>query len=118
MKLTMMITIGALAVAAPALAQIKPPVKAMPGMAAHQKAAPTSTMMVADGAGVVRAVDATGGTVTIEHGPIAALKWPAMTMKMTANPRALLKGVSVGQSVKFRLMQMGNTTEVTAIRPN
>ena len=32
------------------------------------------------GSGTIQAVDAAAHTVTIAHGPIEALKWPAMTM--------------------------------------
>jgi Cu(I)/Ag(I) efflux system protein CusF len=86
-------------------------------MAGMNHGPPSGGMVMADGVGVVRAVDVTGGMVTIEHAPIAALKWPAMTMKMKATPPTILKGVSVGQSVKFKLMQMGDATEVTSIQP-
>lgn len=99
--------------ATPVLAQTA--MKGMPGMAAHNA---DSGMTSGQGAGVVRAVDRAGATVTIEHGPIAALKWPAMVMKLKANPPSLLKGVSVGQSVKFTVMQMGADAQLTAIKPN
>ena len=39
-----------------------------------------SSMIMASGVGVVKSVDAKAGTVVIQHDPIAALKWPAMTM--------------------------------------
>ena len=39
---------------------------------------------VAFASGKVEAVDATAGTVTIAHGPVDALKWPAMTMTFKA----------------------------------
>ena len=106
-----------LALATSASAQTTGGMKAMPGMAAP-KASSGSTMVMAEGVGVVRAVDPTAGTVTLEHGPIAALNWPAMVMKLKANPATLLKGLRVGQPVKFQLMQMGETTEVRGIRPN
>ena len=40
--------------------------------------------------------------VTIDHPPIKALHWGAMTMAFKADP-ALLKGVSRGSKVVFRL---------------
>jgi Cu(I)/Ag(I) efflux system protein CusF len=73
-------------------------------------------MMMASGEGVVTALNAKAGTVTIHHGPIAALKWPAMTMAFNANPPSLLKGIKVGQTVSFTLMQMGGSTSLTAIK--
>ena len=62
-------------------------------------AAPQST----SGEGVVKAVDVKAGTVVIAHGPIAALKWPAMTMKFKVESAAVLKGVTVGKKVHFVL---------------
>jgi Cu(I)/Ag(I) efflux system protein CusF len=103
----------ALAVASPALAD---PSGNMPGMAGGQMAAAAS-MTTADGAGVVKAVDARKGTVTIQHGPIAGLNWPAMTMAFKASPPALLQGVTVGESVKFKLMKMAGGVQLTAIQP-
>jgi Cu(I)/Ag(I) efflux system protein CusF len=40
----------------------------------------------ASGEGVIKAVDIKAGTVVIAHGPIPALKWPAMTMKFRSSP--------------------------------
>jgi Cu(I)/Ag(I) efflux system protein CusF len=101
----------ALAVAAPALAQDAAAMSGMNGMS-------QSSMATADGAGIVRAVDPQAGTVTIQHGPIAGLKWPAMTMAFKASSPSLLHGVTVGQTVKFKLMQMGGAIQLTAIQPN
>jgi Cu(I)/Ag(I) efflux system protein CusF len=107
---------AALAVAAPAIAQPAGDMKAMPGMAGPS-GADQSSMTTTDGAGVVTAVDAKGGTVTIHHGPIAKLGWPAMTMAFKASPPSLAQGVKAGQSVTFTLMQMGGSTTLTAIQP-
>jgi Cu(I)/Ag(I) efflux system membrane fusion protein len=37
-------------------------------------------------------IDAKAGTVSIEHGPVASLKWPAMTMEFKVANDGLLKG--------------------------
>jgi Cu(I)/Ag(I) efflux system protein CusF len=66
----------------------------------HSVAAPQS----AEGEGVVRAINAQAGTVTVDHGPIAALNWPAMTMAFPVQSPALLNGVSVGSRVHFVLV--------------
>lgn len=55
------------------------------------------------GEGTIRAIDLKTGSVTVEHGPIATLKWPAMTMDFPVKDKALLKGVKPGQSVEFEL---------------
>ena len=57
----------------------------------------------AAGDGVVKAVNVKAGTVVIAHGPIPALKWPAMTMKFKVESAAVLKGVKVGKKVHFVL---------------
>ena len=57
----------------------------------------------AEGEGVIKAIDPKGASVTIAHGPIAALKWPAMTMTFKTEKAELTTGLSVGQSVHFVL---------------
>ena len=103
-----------LILAAVALIALAAPVFAQ---AAGAPGANPSSMTTAEGAGVVTAVDAKGGTVTIHHGPIAKLAWPAMTMAFKATPPSLLLGVKVGEPVTFALMQMGGATTLTAIKP-
>lgn len=107
----------ALSLAAPAFAQPASDMKNMPGMSGAQ-GSDHSSMTMADGAGVVTAVDGKAGTVTIHHGPIPKLSWPAMTMAFKASPPTLLQGVKAGQSVTFTLMQMDGSTTLTAIQPN
>jgi Cu(I)/Ag(I) efflux system protein CusF len=106
----------ALTSATSAVAQSPGAVNDMSGVTAI-KVADNSSMTVADGAGVVTAIDNKAGTVTIHHGPIAKLGWPAMIMTFKASPPSLLRGVKVGQSVTFTLMQMGGSTTLTAILP-
>ena len=71
---------------------------------------------VGRGSGVVTAIDPKAAKVTIQHGPIATLGWPAMTMAFTAIPPTLLKTVKVGQRVDFAMRMRGSAAEVTAIR--
>ena len=70
----------------------------------------------ATGRGVISAIDAQGGKITIEHEPIASLEWPAMTMGFAASP-ALIEGAKVGDSVEFDLVVRGSAGEIKAIRP-
>ena len=106
-----------LAMAVPALAQSAGHMNGMPGMSSTA-GADQAPMTMAAGAGVVTAVDARAGTVTVHHGPISALNWPAMTMTFKATSPSVLKGVKVGQSVTFQLMKMGDAIQLTAIRPS
>jgi Cu(I)/Ag(I) efflux system periplasmic protein CusF len=73
-----------------------------------------STM--AKGTGTVTEIDKTAGTITLDHGPIEALKWPAMTMSFKATPATLLDTVKVGDKVSFDLKMTGGSGEVTAIQ--
>lgn len=102
-------TAAVLAIGGPALAQ-QHDMGAMAGM--DMKA---SAPAGAQGAGVIKALDLKAGSVTLQHGPIAALKWPAMTMAFKADP-SLLKTVKVGQKVTFTV-KPGATPEVIAIAP-
>ena len=102
-------TAAVLAIGGPALAQ-QHDMGAMAGM--DMKA---SAPAGAQGSGVVKALDLKAGSVTLQHGPIAALKWPAMTMAFKADP-SLLKTVKVGQKVTFTV-KPGATPEVIAIAP-
>ena len=70
----------------------------------------------AKGAGVVSAIDKTAGTITLDHGPIAEAKWPAMTMAFKATPPSLLDTVKVGDKVAFDLKLVEGGGEVTAIQ--
>ena len=55
---------------------------------------------IASALGTVQSIDAVAGTITLAHGPVEALKWPAMTMGFTATP-AQIESVQVGQQVQF-----------------
>lgn len=68
------------------------------------------------GVGVITAIDPKAGSLTIRHGPIAALNWPGMTMSFKANPATLLRGLKVGQRIGFDLKASGMTAQVTAVQ--
>jgi Cu(I)/Ag(I) efflux system protein CusF len=70
------------------------------------------------GTGVIKAIDPQAGTLTIQHGPIPAVSWPAMTMTFKAKPTTLLHGLKVGQTIGFDTTVRGMSAEVTAVRPN
>jgi Cu(I)/Ag(I) efflux system protein CusF len=72
----------------------------------HGGAAPTAVASP-QGSGIVKAVNAKDGTVTVHHGPIAALGWPAMTMTFKAAPE-VLKAAKPGATVTFTLNAAGD----------
>ena len=69
------------------------------------------------GSGVIKAIDPKAGTLTIQHGSIPAVGWPAMTMTFKAKPATLLKGLKVGELITFDCTVRGAAAEVTAVRP-
>jgi Cu(I)/Ag(I) efflux system membrane fusion protein len=71
-------------------------VQARPIAAAAQPATPQSLF---EGVGRVEAIKP--DSVTISHGPIPAVPWPAMTMQFKLAAPALAQGVKVGDRVAF-----------------
>ncbi|KTE16852.1 copper-binding protein [Sphingopyxis sp. H115] len=80
---------------------------------AGTKAMPNETKHGA-GTATVTAVDSTKGQVTLDHGAIAELEWPAMTMGFAAKPE-LLKGIKVGDKVAFELDWDGKAGTITKL---
>jgi Cu(I)/Ag(I) efflux system protein CusF len=92
----------------PALAQHKPAdMSAMPASAPMQ-ATHTAT-------GVVKKVDAAAGSVTIAHGPVTSLHWPAMTMAFRVETPGLLDKFTVGQKTTFDFRQQGPRYVITKV---
>ncbi len=92
----------ALFAAGPAFAQSTQPGTPAPAVAT-----------TAEGVGQIKSVDAKAGTLTLHHGPIAALGWPAMTMTFKASPQALQEA-KAGQTVRFTLKTPDN--EIVALQ--
>ena len=67
--------------------------------------------------GVIKAIDVRAGTLTIQHGPIPGVGWPAMTMTFKVKPATLLNGLKVGETIGFDASVRGTSAEVTAVRP-
>lgn len=101
---------------APAAAASEPAAApaAAPGdnMAGMNMAAGTK---MAKGTGTVTAVDATAGTITVDHAPIPEANWPAMTMGFKAAP-GLAQSVKAGDKVAFDLKLESGAGEITAIQ--
>lgn len=69
-----------------------------------QAAAPSATTAPAPAqiyrtSGRVQAID--GRSITLAHGPVPALQWPAMTMTFTVADAVPLAGISAGSQVDF-----------------
>ena len=77
-------------------------------------ATPASEVQHGKGEGKITAIDDAKSLVTLDHGEIAALKWPPMTMGFEASAD-LLKGLKVGDRVAFELDWDGAKGRVTRI---
>lgn len=65
------------------------------------------------GQGKVTAV--AGDQVTISHGPIQGIGWPAMTMTFTA-PAGMSDGIKAGDGVSFAFRQQGGAYVLTSLQ--
>lgn len=81
-------------------------------MATEVPATGTTAMAI----GTVQAVDTAAGKISIAHGPIAALNWPAMTMAFKATPEQMAS-VKAGQKVQFEVVSKGMEATITSISP-
>jgi membrane fusion protein, copper/silver efflux system len=66
-------------------------------------AAPVS--MSHHGEGSIEAMDWAHAKITIAHGPIASLNWPAMRMDFMVRDPALLQSLKPGQKVDFEIVE-------------
>lgn len=66
--------------------------------------------------GTVRAIDTVKGRVTLAHGAVPSLHWPAMTMDFAATPEQL-QGLKVGDRVEFEFHAEGMNARILSIRP-
>lgn len=89
--------------------------KAAPGDVA---AKPGSAAAGHRAVGRVEEIDAKAGTVSISHGPVVSLKWPAMTMEFKVANDALLRDLKPGATIAFEFVERGQGEWViTSVRP-
>ncbi len=67
-------------------------------------------------AGTVTNVDTASSKVTIAHGPVETLKWPAMTMNFIVKDKALLGKLSSGKKIEFEFVQQGRDYVITSAK--
>ncbi|ADU15451.1 copper-binding protein [Asticcacaulis excentricus] len=117
------LSIAALAILALAILSTAPLASAQDGMKGMDGMYDMAGMNVksmprtGSGTGVIKTIDVKSGKITIAHGPIASLKWPAMTMTFSVNPASLLNGLKVGQKVAFDVSIKGSDSTITALQP-
>ena len=84
----------------------------MKGMSADKKSEAQSHK----GVGTVKKVDPASGKVTIAHGPIPTMKWPAMNMTFTVKDKALLGKFSQDKKVEFEFVEQGSDYVITSAK--
>ncbi|MFW2448582.1 MAG: copper-binding protein [Qipengyuania pacifica] len=75
---------------------------------------PGSEMQTVSAEGTVTAIDAEAGTITVDHGPVPAIEWPAMTMAFEADEQ-LRSEVSVGEGIAFEFRTGSEGNVITSI---
>jgi len=79
------------------------------GQAAQPQTAPAAPAAPASvghkGQGTIDAIDLKAGTISLNHGAIAELKWPAMTMEFNVANVSLLKNLKPGGTVVFEFVE-------------
>ena len=68
------------------------------------------------GSGTVTGVDRAGAKVTIAHGPIQTMKWPAMSMTFGVKDKSLLDQLSKDKKVQFEFVQRGSDYIITSAK--
>lgn len=56
-----------------------------------------------------------GDQVTISHGPVEGIGWPAMTMTFRAGSPDMVQSISVGDRVSFAFRQDGGAYVLTSL---
>jgi len=74
----------------------------------------TAAAAVHKATGVVTKVEK--NKVTIQHGPVGSLNWPAMTMAFTVKDKALMSKLAKDKKVDFEFEKQGRDYVVTSVK--
>jgi Cu(I)/Ag(I) efflux system protein CusF len=66
--------------------------------------------------GTVTKVDSAKNAVTIAHGPVPTMKWPAMTMTFAVKDKAMLGKLPAGKKVEVEFVQQGKDYVITDVK--
>jgi Cu(I)/Ag(I) efflux system protein CusF len=66
--------------------------------------------------GTVKAVDPVKGTVTLAHGPVKTLNWPAMTMTFAVKDKMFFDKLAVDKKVSIDFTKQDKDYVVTAVK--
>ncbi len=80
---------------------------------AKNSQAHSQEMHVADG--VVKQLDPKGN-VTLQHGPVKSLGWPAMTMGFSVKDKVLMDQLTVGKKVHVEFSKQGDEYVIQSVK--
>ena len=66
--------------------------------------------------GVVKKIDAKSGMVTVAHGPVKTMDWPAMTMAFKVKDKAMLDKFADGKEVEFDFVKQGKDFVINSVK--
>lgn len=66
--------------------------------------------------GTVQKFDPKSGLVTLAHGPVKSMNWPAMTMGFQVLDKTLIDKLAVGKKVDFEFVQGSKGYVVTSVK--
>lgn len=90
--------------------------KACEDMMKGMQSKPTPAATTHHATGVVKVIDPSKGTVTLAHGPVKSLQWPAMTMTFSVKDKALFDKLAVDKTVEIEFAQQGKNYVVTSVK--
>lgn len=64
----------------------------------------------------VKNLDEKAGVVTLSHGPVATLNWPAMTMGFKVKDKSLLSKLAQGKQVDVEFTKEGKDYVITGVK--
>src|SRR6266702_6370466 len=91
--------------------------KDMPGMKKAMPDKKGEATKEATATGTVTAMDTAKRKVTLDHGPIPEINWPAMKMEFSVAASVVKSKVKTGDQVRFTLSGSGNSYTVQSINP-
>ena len=96
------------------------PVNSMPAGPATKSAAPAMKPAPAAAKALLQAEgrieEITADTITLSHGPVPAIGWPAMTMTFKLDPPSLARGLKAGDQAAFGFEQRPDGPAVRSLR--
>jgi Cu(I)/Ag(I) efflux system periplasmic protein CusF len=128
-KLALLAIVGALSAllaacgrnepSAPVAQQTAPAEDSMDGMSTPESTVGQPASSDANSAeGTIQKIDQQARTVTIAHGPVASLSWPAMTMAFQVQDEGMFATLKEGDQVEFSFTSgLENQYVITAISP-